>query len=112
MSKREFRQNGQAADVAGSRRVRGVVFDLDGTLVVERLDYDAIRRELGLEPRTPLLEGIAAMTEEEQLQAHEVLHRHEHAAALTATLNPGVAAFLDWLDAPGGRRGVFSRNSR
>src|SRR5260370_3429644 len=75
-------RNGQAG------RVRGVVFDLDGTLVVEQLDYDAIRRELGFPPGQPLLEGIAALLEAEQIIAHAVVHRHEQAAASTATLNP------------------------
>jgi HAD superfamily hydrolase (TIGR01549 family) len=93
-------------------RVRGVVFDLDGTLVVEQLDYDAIRVELGFPPRQPLLEGIAALPEAEQIRARAVLHRHEQAAALTATLNTGVTAFLDWLDRRGVRRALFSRNSR
>jgi HAD superfamily hydrolase (TIGR01549 family) len=98
--------------MASRGRIHGVVFDLDGTLVVEQLDYEAIRRELGLAPRVPLLEGIAALSEAEQLLAHEVLHRHEHAAASTATPHAGVTAFFDWLDSRGVRRGVFSRNSR
>jgi HAD superfamily hydrolase (TIGR01509 family) len=101
-----MRRNGEGG------RVRGVVFDLDGTLVVEQLDYDAIRRELGFAPRLPLLEGIAALPEAKQILAHGVLHRHEQAAAATATLNPGVNAFLAWLDARGVRRALFSRNSR
>jgi HAD superfamily hydrolase (TIGR01549 family) len=108
-------KNGQIGKPDGNRqsgRVRGVVFDLDGTLVVEQLDYDAIRRELGFPSRTPLLEGIAALPEAEQRQAHAVLHRHEQAAARTATLNAGVAAFLARLDERGVRRAVFSRNSR
>jgi len=102
----ELGRNGQAG------RVRAVVFDLDGTLVVEQLDYDAIRRELGFPPCQPLLEGIAVLPEAEQFLAHAVLHRHEQAAALTARLNSGVLAFLDWLDARGVRRALFSRNSR
>jgi HAD superfamily hydrolase (TIGR01549 family) len=108
-------KSGQTGQPEGSRqtgKVRGVVFDLDGTLVVEQLDYDAIRRELGFPPRTPLLEGIAALPATAQPQAHAVLHRHEQAAALTATLNPGVAAFLARLDEYHVRRAVFSRNSR
>jgi HAD superfamily hydrolase (TIGR01509 family) len=112
MPEKEIGQEGQPAAKTQTGRVRGVVFDLDGTLVVEQLDYDAIRRELGFPSRTPLLEGIAALSETEQAQAHAVLHRHEQAAALTATLNPGVAAFLERLDARGVRRAVFSRNSR
>jgi HAD superfamily hydrolase (TIGR01549 family) len=103
---------GQTDGPGKTGSVRGVVFDLDGTLVVEQLDYDAIRRELGFAPRTPLLEGIAALSLIEQQRAHAVLHRHEQAAAHTASLNPGVMGFLKRLDARGVRRGVFSRNSR
>ena len=29
----------------GKSRLRGVVFDMDGTLVVQELDFEAIRRE-------------------------------------------------------------------
>src|SRR5438067_174891 len=61
MLKKAIRQTGQTAGLSKAGVVRGVVFDLDGTLVVEQLDYEAIRRELGLAPRSPLLEGIAAL---------------------------------------------------
>jgi HAD superfamily hydrolase (TIGR01549 family) len=108
----ETRKKGQPERAERPVLVRGVVFDLDGTLVVEQLDYDGIRRELGFAPRTPLLEGIAALSQIEQRQAFDVLHRHEQAAAQTASLNAGVLRFLDRLDALGVRRGVFSRNSR
>ena len=103
---------GQSAETGKTARVQGVVFDLDGTLVVEQLDYEAIRRELGFTPRTPLLEGIAALSAVEQQRAYNVLHRHEQTAAQSASLNPGVKSFLNRLDAHGVRRGVFSRNSR
>jgi phosphoglycolate phosphatase-like HAD superfamily hydrolase len=38
--------------------IRGVVFDLDGTLVSQELDFEAIRREIGLPTGTPLLEAL------------------------------------------------------
>ena len=112
MAEMKIGQTGQPEKNGQAIRVRGVVFDLDGTLIVEKLDYDAIRGELGFAPRTPLLEGIAALPLEQQCEAHAVLHRHEQAAALTATLNPGVDNFLRRLDALRIRRGLFSRNSR
>jgi phosphoglycolate phosphatase len=112
MTDKEDGQNGQPEETRQSNRVRGVVFDLDGTLVVEHLDYDAIRRELDFPSRTPLLEGIALLSAAQQQLAYDVLHRHEQAAALTAELNPGVEAFIKRLDARGVRRAVFSRNSR
>jgi HAD superfamily hydrolase (TIGR01509 family) len=89
-----------------------VVFDLDGTLVVEELDFEAMRREIGLPPRTPLLEAVERMTGPRRAAAEAVLRRHEEVAARGARLNPGVAAFLAWLDGHGVRRAVLSRNMR
>ncbi len=100
-------ENGIAA-----KRLRGVVFDLDGTLVVQHLDFEAMRREIGLPPGTALLEAVERMPDVERAAAVEVLLRHERAAARTATLNAGVADFLAWLDARGVRRAVLSRNIR
>ena len=93
-------------------RVRGIIFDMDGTLIVQELDFAAMRREIGLPPDTPLLEALTAMSEAERAAANEVLLRHERIAARTARVNPGVVAFLDCLDRLAVRRGLFSRNSR
>jgi HAD superfamily hydrolase (TIGR01549 family) len=96
----------------GGRRLRGVVFDMDGTLVVQELDFEAIRREIGLPTGTPLLEALEALPAGDQGRAWEVLDRHERRAAEAATLVPGVADFLAWLDVRGVRRAVLTRNSR
>lgn len=92
--------------------LKGVIFDLDGTLVIQELDFEAMRREIGLPPGTPLLEAVEQLPPAEQQAAHAVLQRHERAAAQTATLNPGVREFLSWLDERGIRRAVLSRNMR
>ena len=38
----------------------GVVFDLDGTITRPRLDFEAIRTEIGLAPDLPILEQLVA----------------------------------------------------
>ena len=93
-------------------RVRGVVFDLDGTLVVQELDFEEMRREIGLPTGTPLLEAVDRMDGPGRAAALTVLHRHELAAAETARLTPGVGAFLDRLAACGVRLAILSRNMR
>jgi HAD superfamily hydrolase (TIGR01509 family) len=93
-------------------RLRGVVFDLDGTLVVQELDFEEMRREIGLPTGTPLLEAVDRLDGAAREVAVEVLRRHELAAAETARLNPGVGDFLDWLAGRGIRRAVLSRNMR
>jgi HAD superfamily hydrolase (TIGR01549 family) len=97
---------------ADAARLRGVVFDLDGTLVHAAIDFAAIRRELGLPEGTPLLEALARMPAGDRAAAERVIDRHETAAAATAEAVPGVADFLAWLDGRGVRRAVFTRNSR
>jgi HAD superfamily hydrolase (TIGR01549 family) len=105
--------NGKRVPVNGHvGRVRGVVFDLDGTLIVDQHDYAAIRRELGLTASEPLLEWVERLEGAQRDTARRVLHRHEEVAARAARVNAGVPAFLARLDAQGIRRGVLTRNTR
>jgi HAD superfamily hydrolase (TIGR01549 family) len=93
-------------------RVRGVVFDMDGTLVAQAIDFDGIRRELGLPFGTPLLETMDRLPAADRAAAWAVLDRHEQAAVAAAEVLPGVLDFLAWLDTRGLRRAVLTRNSR
>ena len=93
--------------------LQGIIFDMDGTLVDSGLDFDAIRRDIGLPEKHPILEGVEAIPEgPERDRALEILHRHEHDGALRATAFPGVAELLDRLEQLELRRGVLTRNSR
>ena len=95
------------------RPLHGVIFDLDGTLVDSALDFDAIRRDMGLPSGMPILESlnqIPAGSEKDQML--EVLRRHELNGATRATLYDGVREFLEWLDQREICRAVLTRNSR
>jgi HAD superfamily hydrolase (TIGR01549 family) len=93
-------------------QLRGIVFDLDGTLVHQELDFEAMRREIGLPSGTPLLEALAALPEPQQARAWNILDRHERHAAAKAEVFPGVAEMLIDLAERGIRLGLLSRNSR
>ena len=90
----------------------GLVFDLDGTLVDSGLDFQLIRRELGLAGRQPILEAIERMSPGEADRCREILTRHESAGAERATLLPGVAAVLEEAERRGWRTAVLTRNAR
>ncbi len=95
------------------RLLHGMIFDLDGTLVDSGLDFEAIRRDMGLPVGMPILETldqIPAGSEKERML--EVLHQHELTGAARATLYDGVRDFLEWLDRRGISRAVLTRNSR
>ncbi|MBW8883841.1 MAG: HAD family hydrolase, partial [Planctomycetia bacterium] len=92
--------------------IRGVIFDLDGTLVDSRLDFDAMRREMELPPNEPILESLARLEPGHAARCHEILHQHELAGAERAILLPGVREVMATLHAREIHQGVATRNSR
>ena len=92
--------------------IRGLIFDLDGTLVDSGLDFEQMRCEMGLAPGSPLLESLASLSDAEAERCHLILARHERAGAERAVLMPGVAEFLAQVVERGIRCAVFTRNGR
>ena len=93
------------------KNVRGLIFDLDGTLVDSRLDFELMRREMGLPPGR-ILESIAALPPNHAERCYVILHKHEVAGAELATLLPGVAELLDRAKEREIPIGIVTRNSR
>lgn len=92
--------------------ISAVIFDMDGTLTVPVLDFDAMRGEMGIIDGTPILEAMAAMTHEQRTRCEAILAEHETAAAERSELSPGAADLLAHL---AGRRvpaALLTRNSR
>jgi HAD superfamily hydrolase (TIGR01509 family) len=94
-------------------KIRGVIFDLDGTLVDSGLDFPLMRREMGLPAAMPILEGLAEIPPGDRLdECLRILDRHEREAAERATLMPGAGELLAALTAKDVRQAVLTRNSR
>ncbi len=94
-------------------RIRGVVFDLDGTLVDSRLDFDAVRDELEFPPGQPILEHLATLTDPRCIErAHTVIRRHELAGAKAATWMPGAKALVRQLIASNIPMAILTRNMK
>jgi HAD superfamily hydrolase (TIGR01549 family) len=91
-----------------------VLFDMDGTLTQPCLDFDVIRREIGLppEPRTPVLEAIEAMSPEQRHRAEQIVLRHEADAAKASTLWHDTLSVLSAIRGAGIPVGCITRNSR
>jgi HAD superfamily hydrolase (TIGR01509 family) len=93
--------------------IKAVIFDLDGTLTEPFLDFNAIRREMGLaEDAGPVLEAMERMNPTQRQKAEEVLSEHERVAIEQSTLNPGARQTLAALRDRGILIGVLTRNCR
>ena len=65
--------------------IRGVIFDLDGTLIDSRLDFDQMRCDMEFAPGQLILETLEALPEgERKKRCREILHRHEYQGATSA----------------------------
>jgi len=78
-------------------RPRAVIFDLDGTLTEPILDFDAIRTEIGLPERVPILEHLDSLTIAARARAEAIMLRHEREAIARATLSDGCADLIGHL---------------
>jgi HAD superfamily hydrolase (TIGR01509 family) len=92
--------------------LRGVIFDLDGTLVDSRLDFEAMRCEMQLASGIPILEALTHLPPERVAECEEILHRHELEGAERATLLPGARIVIEALHRRGLPLAIATRNSR
>ena len=96
-----------------TKKFSALIFDLDGTLADTKLDFRAIRRELGFPEGIGLLEHIEALDDPElAARAHAVIDRHEMTGAANATWIDGAEQLLARLKASAFPTGILTRNSR
>ncbi|MFB4204980.1 Phosphoglycolate phosphatase [wastewater metagenome] len=93
--------------------IDAVAFDLDGTLVDSRLDFAAMRRELGFPEGIGLIEHMETLDDAAAVErAWTVIQRHEMAGAEAATWIPGARELLTDLNLMGVPVAILTRNAR
>jgi HAD superfamily hydrolase (TIGR01549 family) len=92
-------------------RLKGAIFDMDGTVVDVSYDWVKIKAEL-MTGGKPILHYLQGLEEPERSQKWEVLERYEHKATQKAKLKPGMDEFLDFLSARRIKKGLVTNNSR
>jgi len=88
-----------------------VIFDFDGTLTEHYLDFDAIRRDIGLGPG-PILETVDRLDADARDRANEILHVHEQDAASNVALRTGALEVLARLKAKRWPVAILTRNTK
>jgi HAD superfamily hydrolase (TIGR01509 family) len=94
------------------RRIKGVLFDFDGTLTLPgALDFPAIKRELNCPPDIPILEWLETVPAELKPPLMEILESAEEKAAEESLPNIGAEECLLTLRDKGVLLGIITRNS-
>lgn len=98
--------------IGGPAPIGGILFDMDGVVIQQRLDFLAIKQEIFGTTHGFILERMGALTPPERARAEAILERHETVAAAQAEPMDGIVPFLSWMEGRGLRRGLVTRNSR
>ena len=94
-------------------KIKAVIFDLDGTITEPYLDFDAIRKEMGVgEAAGSILELMEEMTPQQREDVERILYVHEQRAVDESTLNPGAQKTLEALGRAGIHVGILTRNRK
>jgi len=95
-----------------SGKIRGVLFDFDGTLTMPgALDFPAIKREMGCPPDLPILEFLETLPSERKGPLMEILEAKEEKAAELSAPNLGAELCINALKRKGVVLGIITRNS-
>ena len=77
--------------------IRGVLFDMDGTITKPYIDWKALRAEIGVPPQQMIIHYIKALRGEAKHKAEQILIRRENEAAAHSELNEGARELLSYL---------------
>uniref|UniRef100_A0A7S4BD50 Uncharacterized protein n=2 Tax=Chrysotila carterae TaxID=13221 RepID=A0A7S4BD50_CHRCT len=91
--------------------LRGVVFDMDGTLTVPNIDFGLMYKRCGVDRSSDILAEVRNMSPAQAATANEIIEKMEADAAATMELEKGAAPMLLWLRRHGIPTALVTRNS-
>lgn len=91
--------------------LRGVIFDMDGTLTVPNLDFAAMYERCNVPLSEDLLAAISAMPSDEKAAANAVIDEMEAEGRRTLQLNEGALELAGWLHRHGVPTAIVTRNT-
>jgi HAD superfamily hydrolase (TIGR01549 family) len=94
------------------KELKAFVFDLDGTVVDSKLDFDAMREDLNYPEGVSILEHLDTLPNQELKNlSHKIIHEHELRGAKSSTIMEGYKELHEYLKGKGFKIGLQTRNS-
>ncbi|KAF2628141.1 HAD-like protein [Macroventuria anomochaeta] len=91
--------------------LKGVVFDVDGTLCLpQNYMFAQMRSALGIDKGTDILDYIYSLPDSEQEEAQEKVRDIERTAMKKQKPQAGLVELMDYLDSRGLKKGICTRN--
>lgn len=89
------------------------IFDLDGTIVDSKLDFDLMRSEMNFPQGAPILEHLESIKDPEYIKScHQIIHKHEMHGAEIASPYQGVLELIQKCKEENKKVGILTRNSK
>jgi HAD superfamily hydrolase (TIGR01509 family) len=91
--------------------IKGLIFDLDGTVVDVYYDWPQIREALGTQGQ-PILTYLDGLAEPERSLKWKILEKYEDGATQKAKVKKGIPSFFRFLEKRGVKKALVTNNSR
>ena len=91
--------------------IRGIIFDMDGTITAPDLEFAKIKKAAGI-GNVDMLDYLRAATGKEYERVHKLLMRFEEGGVASARLNRGARTVLRYLSRHRIPTALLTRNSR
>ncbi|KAI8927411.1 HAD-like domain-containing protein [Entophlyctis helioformis] len=98
-----------AAAAAGS--IRGVVFDMDGTLTVPYMDFLEMKRRLRFQPTDDIVAKLNTLSGPERTDADRIIREMEDEALANTKLQPGLHELMAFLETRSVPKAILTRNA-
>lgn len=92
-------------------KLKGIIFDMDGTVVDVPYDWNRIKAELMTQGKS-ILVYLRSLEEPERSEKWKVLEKYEKEATSKARLKRGMRGFLDLLNEKGIKKALVTNNSQ
>jgi HAD superfamily hydrolase (TIGR01549 family) len=92
--------------------IKGIVFDMDGTITVPVIDFKKLRKELNVADDWDLLKDLNRLSKTEKEKHLSVIHRYEKEASNNIILQDGVVESISMLKSRGIKLAILTRNSK